>query len=330
VAQRGGHTRRQILRAALGSAAGAALGAPVAGLAATQAAAVGLKPDTPAAVRLKPDTTYEANTLRLSDDLFVLTIPGQANVVVHTNADGVLLVDGASAEGSDALMKAIAALSDGGTVHTIFNTHWHPEQTGSNERLGSAGAAIIAHENTRLWLTTDVTWPWNGQRFKRLPKVAQPNRTFYTTGELKAGARFGYIPDAAHTDGDLYVHFPRQNVLAVGDVISSQGWPAVDWATGGWIGGIVGGLQRLQTLADEGTRIVPGRGPVLSLAELKTQSEMYGTIYDRLTQMLNKGRGPGEAVEARPTKEFDAQMGNGDEFVRRAFESLWAYLSPDA
>ena len=31
-----------------------------------------------------------------------------------------------------------------------------------------------------------------------------------------------------------------------------------------------------------------------------------------------------------PTKEFDAQMGNGDEFVRRSFESLWAYLSPDA
>jgi len=75
---------------------------------------------------------------------------------------------------------------------------------------------------------------------------------------------------------------------------------------------------------------VPGRGPVLRLADLKAQSQMYGTIYDRLTQLLNKGRGPGEAVEAKPTKEFDAQMGDGDEFVRRAFESLWAYLSPDA
>ena len=65
-------------------------------------------------------------------------------------------------------------------------------------------------------------------------------------------------------------------------------------------------------------------------ADLKTQLEMYGTIYDRLTQLLNKGRGPSEAVDAKPTKEFDAQMGNGDEFVRRSFESLWAYLSPDA
>ena len=74
-------------------------------------------------------------------------------------------------------------------------------------------------------------------------------------------------------------------------------------------------MQRLQTLANAQTRIVPARGPVLSLADLKTQTEMYATIYDRLAQMLNKGRGPAEAVAAKPTKEFDAQMGNADEFV---------------
>jgi glyoxylase-like metal-dependent hydrolase (beta-lactamase superfamily II) len=269
-------------------------------------------------------------TLRLSDDLFVVKIPGEANVVAQTGANGVLLVDGGSVGASDALMKAVSSLPGGGPVHTIFNTHWHPEQTGSNERLGKAGAAIIAHENTRLWLTQNITWPWNGRRFARLPKIAQPNKTFYDTGKLDSGVRYGYIPDAAHTDGDLYVYFSKQNVLAVGDAVSGQGWPVVDWWTGGWIGGIVGGLQRLQTLANADTRIVPARGPVLSLADLKAQFEMYGTIYDQLNQLLNKGRGPSEAVAAHPTKEFDAQMGNPDEFVRRAFESLWAYLSPDA
>ena len=308
----GGQTRRQILKSAIGGAAGIVLGAPVLRLTASAAQAV-------------PTATQQ-----LSDDLFVISLPGEANVVAQTGADGVLLVDGASAKGSDALMKIVAGLPGGGPVQTIFNTHWHPEQTGSNEFVGKAGKSIIAQENTRLWLTTDVTWSWNGQRFKRLPKIAQPNKTFYTTGKLDSGIQYGYIPDAAHTDGDLYVHFPKQNVLVVGDVVSGQGWPVVDWQTGGWIGGIVGGLQRLQTLANEETRIVPGRGPVLRLADIKAQSAMYGTIYDRLSQMLNKGRGPTEAVAAQPTKEFDAQMGNGDEFVRRSFESLWAYLSPDA
>jgi glyoxylase-like metal-dependent hydrolase (beta-lactamase superfamily II) len=303
-----------VLKAAIGGAAGIVVAGRVPHLIAARSQAA---PSAP-------------GTLRLADDLFVLTIPGEANVVAHTSAEGVLLVDGASAAGADALMKVVAGLPGGGIVHTMFNTHWHPEQTGSNERLGKAGRTIVAHENTRLWLTTDVIWSWNGQRFKRLPKVAQPNKTFYTTGRLESGVRYGYIPDAAHTDGDLYVFFPQQNVLAVGDTVSGQGWPVVDWATGGWIGGIVGGLQRLQTLANEQTRIVPGRGPVLGLADLRTQYEMYGTIYDRLTQLLNKGRGPTEAVSARTAKEFEGRMGNADDFVRRAFESLWAYLSPDA
>jgi glyoxylase-like metal-dependent hydrolase (beta-lactamase superfamily II) len=303
-----------LLKAALGGTAGIVLGAPVLRLTAAQTQAV----------------SGDAGTLRLSDDLFVVRIPGEANVVAQTGANGVLLVDGGSAAGSDALMKAVSGLPGGGRVHTIFNTHWHSAQTGLNERLGKGGATIVAHENTRLWLTQNVTWPWNGQRFARLPKIAQPNKTFYTTGQLDSDVRYGYIPDAAHTDGDLYVHFPKQNVLAVGDAMSGQGWPSIDWWTGGWIGGIVGGLQRLQTLTDANTRIVPARGPVLGQADLKAQYEMYGTIYDRLSQMLNKGRGPTEAVAAGPTKEFDAQMGNPDEFVRRAFESLWAYLSPDA
>jgi glyoxylase-like metal-dependent hydrolase (beta-lactamase superfamily II) len=283
-----------------------------------------------AALRQTQQSGVPANVVRLGGDLFLVTLPGEANVVAQTTAGGVLLVDGSSAASADALMKTVASLPGGGPVHTLFNTHWHPEQVGSNELVGKAGKTIIAHENTRLWLTTDVTWPWNGKQFKRLPKAAQPNQTFYTTAALESGVKYGYIPDAAHTDGDMYVLFPQQNVLVVGDVMSGQGWPVVDWPTGGWIGGIVGGLQRLQTLTDAETRIVPGRGPILRQADLKTQLEMYGTIYDRLTQLLNKGRGPSEAVDAKPTKEFDAQMGNGDEFVRRSFESLWAYLSPDA
>ena len=307
-------SRRRILKAAIGGAAGAVLGAPV--LRSTRAWAQAV--------------SEGAGTLDLSDDLFVVKIPGEANVVARTDNEGVLLVDGGSAGGSDRLMEAVSDLPGSGPIHTIFNTHWHPQQTGSNERLGTEGATIIAQENTRLWLTTDIAWPWDGQRFEPLPEIAQPNETFYDSGELASGVRYGYISDAAHTDGDLYVYFPEENVLAVGDAVSGDGWPVVDWWTGGWIGGIVGGLGRLQTLADADTRIVPARGPVLGLTDLEAQYEMYSVIYGRLSQLLNSGRGPDEAVDAHPTEEYDAQMGNPDEFVRRAFESQWAYVTPDA
>src|SRR6202045_4030235 len=251
-------------------------------------------------------------TAQLGDNLYLLSGAG-GNVIARTGAEGVVLVDGGLAENADALAQAVAALPNGsGKIHTLFNTHWHPEQTGSNEKLGMAGATIIAHENTRLWLQQNIAWPWNGQKFKKLPKIAQPNKTFYDKGTLDSGIRYGYISDAAHTDGDLYVYFPQQNVLAVGDAVSGQGWPVVDWWTGGWIGGIVGGLQRIQTVGNKETKFVPAQGPVLSFADIATQLEMYGTINDRLSQMLNKGHSPSEAVAAKPAKEYEAKMGNPD------------------
>jgi cyclase len=269
----------------------------------------------------------------LGDNLYLLSGAG-ASVIVLTGAEGVVMVDGGLAQNAGALAQAVAALPNSGPVRSLFNTHWHPEQTGSNEKLGMAGATIIAQENTRLWLQQNITWPWNGQKFKKLAKVAQPNKTFYDKGALDSGIRYGYISDAAHTDGDLYVYFPQKNVLAVGDAAYGQGWPVVDWWTGGWIGGIVGGLQRIQSVASKDgnrdTKIVPAVGPVLSVADIAAQVDRYGTIYDRLNQMLNKGHSPSEAVEAKVATEFEAKMGNPDEFIRRSFESLWAYLSPDA
>src|SRR5580658_4561890 len=265
----------------------------------------------------------------LGDNLYLLSGAG-ANVIARTGPDGVVLVDGGLAENADALAQAVAALPNGGKINTLFNTHWHPEQTGLNAKLGAAGTTIIAQENTRLWLQQNITWPWNGRKFKKFAKVAQPNKTFYDKGTLDSGIRYGYISDAAHTDGDLYVYFPQQNILAVGDAAYGQGWPVVDWWTGGWIGGIVGGLQRIQSVANKETKIVPAQGPLLSFADIAAQLDMYGTIYDRLNQMLNKGHSPSEGVEAKPAKEYEVKMGNPDEFIRRSFESLWAYVSPDA
>jgi glyoxylase-like metal-dependent hydrolase (beta-lactamase superfamily II) len=302
-------TRRELLRMALSGATGIALG--------------------PSALRLAMAQAMPAGVTSLSDTLHLLTVES-INLLAKTGPDGVVLVDGGPVGSRELLLGAIAALPSSGPIHTLFNTHWHPEQTGLNEHVGTEGGAIIAQENTRLWLSTDITYPWDGSRFEPLPEVAQPNKTFYDEGALDSGVRYGYLRHAAHTDGDLYVQFPDENVLAVGDTVSSAGWPFVDWWTGGWIGGIVGNLELLLSLTDAETRIVPARGPLLRRTDLEAQYGMYNVIYERLARMLNAGRGPDEVVAARPTAEFDAEMGPPDEFVRRAFESLWAYLSPDA
>ena len=268
----------------------------------------------------------------LRDGFHVLSL-GATNVLAVTDPSGVALVDGAPAGRAEELARMLSSLPQAGKVHTLFNTHWHPEQTGSNESLAQAGATIVAQENTKQWLTTDVTWPWNDETVAPLPKAALPNKTFYDETELMVGGRTvrcGHLRDCPHTDGDMYVFFPEDNVLAVGDAVTGAGWPDIDWWTGGWIGGLVGGLDMLFYVANDDTRIVPARGPELTRAGLRKQYDMYGVIWERLVKTLYSGGGPKEALAAKPAQEFDATMGPSDAFVERAFESLWAYLSPDA
>jgi hypothetical protein len=40
---------------------------------------------------------------------------------------------------------------------------------------------------------------------------------------------------AAHTDGDLFVHFPKLNLLAAGGVVSAEEWPLLDYKNGAWL-----------------------------------------------------------------------------------------------
>jgi cyclase len=248
------------------------------------------------------------------------------NVVALSAGDSTLLVDGGLREYSSALLKQVK------NVRVLFNTHWHPEQTGSNERLGKSGAIVIAHENTRLWLSRPIKTRWLPEPFGPLPEKARPNKTTYTTGTLEFGGEqidYGYLPQA-HTDGDLYVYFRNANVLAAGGVVSGEGWPRIDWETGGWIGGLVAGCDRLLKVANDETRIVPANGPVLTRTDLQKQRAMYMTIYERVVELLNKSQGPDEVLAAQPAKEFAAVWGDPNDFVDNAFRSLWGHYTPDA
>ena len=268
---------------------------------------------------------------RLSDRIVVISGAG-ANIVAMNGPEGALLVDGGLESRSGELLKL--ALKETGTrrVSTLINTHWHPEQTGSNERVGKAGGKIISHENTKLWLGYANPVPLTEVKYGPLPPKALPNATTFDSGDLDVGGQkvhYGYMLQA-HTDGDLYVHFPDSNVLVTGGVVSNEGWPVIDYQTGGWIGGLIDGLKTLIKVADANTKIVPANGPVLSKADLEAQRDMYAAIFDRLSKLLRKGLGPDEVIAANPTKEFDAKWGQPAPFVTLAFKSLWGHMAPDA
>jgi cyclase len=249
---------------------------------------------------------------------------GGGNVVVFDSPDGVLMVDGGSPKQSSRVLKAVRELCRGARVHTLLNTHWHWDQTGSNAALGAAGARIIAHENTRLWLGTDVDSKWEHRVYERLQPKARPNQTFYTNASIDFGGEhieYGHLPQA-HTDGDIYVFFRDANVLVAGDVVSVGSYPVIDYCTGGWVGGLAEATQALLGIGNDQTRFVPGTGPVQPRSAVQAEHEMLAALKQRFAELLAQGMSVADMIAAAPTREFDAKWGDPALFIANAWPGL--------
>ena len=189
------------------------------------------------------------------------------------------------------MLAALGGLPGGARVRTLFNTHWHLDQIGSNDVLGRAGAAIVAHEKTRQRLATGYYLPAEDRYQPPAPKEAQPTESIYTTGETKIGREqieYGYLLEA-HTDGDIYVFFRDSNVLAVGDAVSPERDPELDWFGGGWLGGRVDSLKLLLGLGNAQTRIVPSYGPVVDRAAVQKEYDMMLRLFESFVELVRKG-----------------------------------------
>ena len=264
----------------------------------------------------------DALTGRLS-----LLTSGGTNALALSTAEGLVLVDTGAPELSDRFVASLRQLPSGGRVATVFNTHWHPENTGSNELLRRGGATIIAHENTRLWMSTPVWVPADDRYRPARSKEAQPTQTFRVDGSMNAGGErieYAYLIEA-HTSGDIYVFFRDSNVLAVGDVASPSRDPELDYFTGAWLGGRVDAMTRLLTLSDEKTRIVPGYGPVMTRAELQAERDMMKVTYDRAVDRIRQGDDADDMLKADVLKGLARTFKDPRKFLYDVNKGLWAH-----
>jgi cyclase len=253
------------------------------------------------------------------------------NVIATAGPEGALMIDGGLAANADALLAAVRNATRSSRIHTLINTHWHPEQTGANEAVGRAGGVIFAHEKTKRYLSNAVySATFNGRRLA-LPQVARPTRTTRGDGSMEfAGQQidYGYMP-AAHTDSDLYIHLPKMNLLAAGGVMSAEEWPLLDYRNGAWLGGRVRALERLADLVKPDTRVVPANGRVMTGSETVRHRDMYRKLFTTMIGYLNMGLGPEDAVQRNPLKEYQSEFGDPSAFTYGALRSMMIAYVPD-
>jgi cyclase len=272
------------------------------------------------------NNTAASSVLALDDNLSVLTTGG-TNALVCSSPDGLVVVDSGAGTLVDPFIASLAQFGGAARVRTLFNTHWHPENTGANEALRTSGARIIAHENTRLWMATPTWIPAEDRYRPARSPMAQPTETFRADGTMNAGGQridYGYLLEA-HTSGDAYVFFRGSNVIAVGDVAAPVRDPELDYFTGAWIGGRVDALDRLLLLADANTRIVPGFGPVMTRAQLQTERELLKTVYDRSVDRVREGATADDMLAEGVLSGLARTWKEPRKFLYDVQKGLWAH-----
>ncbi|HEX9103747.1 MAG TPA: MBL fold metallo-hydrolase [Polyangia bacterium] len=283
---------------------------PVALLRVVAAALVGvmalLHPSSASAQR---PPTEKLETQKLTEGLHLITGPG-GTILLMVGAGGVLLVDDEIAPVTPQLQKAIAAVTPK-PVRFVFNTHWHGDHTGGNAVFGGQGAVIVAHQNVRKRMSSEQFVALMNKKVPPSPEPALPVITFADSLAFHLNGEDIEVVhvDPAYTDSDSLVFFKKANVLHMGDTFMSMGYPFADTSSGGTVDGIIKAADRGLAIAQPGTKIVPGHGPVADREKLRVYRDMVVTIRDRIRKLVAAGKTPAEVQAAKPTAEYDAAWG---------------------
>ena len=294
----------------------------------------------------------EIHVLPIRENVYMLVGDG-GNIVVQTGDQGAFVVDTGTGRLSEKVIAAIGKLSER-PIQFIANTSFHPEHTGGNAKLGTAGmdpslpgsffinsaprgvtglfadplrhATMIAHNNvlTRL-------------QDANAPAEAQPADTYLEEHRRKFhngdSIEMFYEPNAS-TDGDSLVVFRRADVIVAGDVFTTTQYPFIDVKNGGTVNGEIKALNDIlnrtnfEHEGEGGTYVVPGHGFLADEHEVTEYRDMVVIVRDRVKAMIDAGATLAQVKAARLTADYDTRYGANtgawttEMFVEAVYNSL--------
>ncbi|MDP1932389.1 MAG: MBL fold metallo-hydrolase [Gammaproteobacteria bacterium] len=233
------------------------------------------------------------------------------NIGLSIGEDGIIMIDDQFAPLTDKILAAIRGLSDG-EIRFLINTHMHGDHTGGNENLGRLGIVILARDEVRVRMATTQ------------PKIALPVLTYSEdiTLHLNGEEVISISVPPAHTDGDSYIYFTESDVLHMGDVFRTTGYPFIDLANGGSLHGTISALGLAIGMSGPNTIIIPGHGDVSTREDVMAFRDMILDVVDRVKPLVEGGMTFEQVTAAAPTARYDAQWGDPARFLQSVYTEL--------
>lgn len=215
----------------------------------------------------------ELTTFKVRDNFYMIRNGQSGNCSVLIADEGVVLIDNKFEMDHDAIMLKLREITDKPVLYVI-NTHMHGDHSGGNAKKQALGAKVIAHENARFQMAMTQT--------AGLPTITLDEHMRLYHGEFILDI---YWLGRGHTDGDIVVHLPNQNMIFMGDLFAT--WDPyvtlIDYPGGGSLREWTRTLDR--ALALPFTTVIPGHGGATDRAHLETYKAQLTRMQDMVREM---------------------------------------------
>ena len=248
-------------------------------------------------------------------------------VMVVASEGQVLMVD-AKLVGLAPLLRGEAEARAGSPVTMLLNTHHHGDHTGGNVAF-TADTQVIAHAAavTRIGKSLDhyrqqvegvgafASGLGSDEARAAALEAYEPLRDRAEAGQiaswlptrtvdryplhLPVGKVMAMVHHfgSGHTDNDLLVHLPEQNILHCGDLLFNGLHPFFDGQGGVSVAGWLRSVNLALELCDDKTTVIPGHGPVTGQDALRTQMHYLEGLMEEVYKAGRRGMSREEVMD---------------------------------
>ncbi len=278
----------------------------------------------------EPDLNQAQKVTQVAGNVYKLVGPqpvgDDGNTAALFGEDGIVLVDVEGAGLGPKIQAALKSIADK-PVRFVILTHYHGDHVGGSAYFQKS-APVIAQENVRKRMENGGTifdgtthHPVKPKPWEALPIITfDHDMTLHLNGE---DIRVMHFP-TAHTDGDSIVFFPKSNVVSMGDLFVTYGFPFVDVDSGGSIDGTIDAVEKVIAQMPADVKVIPGHGPVSGLDDMRAFVKMMKETRTAVQSALDRGQTLDQMKQAKlldPWKQYSGPLSE-DDFLAILYTSL--------
>jgi hypothetical protein len=250
-------------------------------------------------------TPGDVRTTEIDHNVYMLSAP-TANALVVIDDAGSLYA-GVQAPELLAAARTLATSFDRPFKYAVMMEDEVAPEVGDGG-WGERGALTVAHESLYARMR---------QFQHKGPAPALPMVSFSEIIQLWLKDEQIHLihHQSGYSNSDTFVHVEKSGVLFTGSLFTTDGYPALLLDRGGSISQLIEFSEYMAAyFGDEPGRIepiVPGRGPVATMRDLREYSDMLAAIYERIRDMVSHSYPLKSILALQPTSEFDPRWGHG-------------------